>query len=73
MGRGTRAQPTRGRERGGSPDSADGDAQPRGDADGANDGERVRYTVSVPLGMWEARHCRAMPRQQCAHRSRLTR
>ena len=51
MGRGTRAQPSRGRARG---DGA-GDGSPVPPQDDADDGERVRYHVSVPLGMWEVR------------------
>jgi hypothetical protein len=52
MGRGTRAQPSRGRAKG---DDGGGSPVPPQD-DAADDGERVRYHVSVPLGMWEVRH-----------------
>ena len=52
MGRGTRAQPSRGRAKG---EDGGGSPVPPQD-DGADDGERVRYHVSVPLGMWEVRH-----------------
>jgi hypothetical protein len=51
MGRGTRAQPSRGRAKG---DDGGGSPVPPQD-DAADDGERVRYHVSVPLGMWEVR------------------
>jgi hypothetical protein len=54
MGRGTRNQPApRERRRGGADGGGDASPVPPGGDD--NDGERIRYRVSVPLGMWEVR------------------
>jgi hypothetical protein len=68
MGRGTRNQPApRERRRGGADGGGDASPVPPG-GDDDNDGERIRYRVSVPLGMWEARLASPPTLRVCALR-----
>jgi hypothetical protein len=53
MGRGMRNHPVRERKRGA--EAGDGSPVPRQEEAPGADGEKIRYHVSVPLGMWEAR------------------